>query len=207
MPLLTAQGRLLELFDSTFPPDRDDRWRQRRADVPRCVLDIYGGQAREKTRRRPPTRTSSAGWGGAEPISRRESHAEALSPFNPATLVDVPVPPRRWLVPDWVPLARATAIYGAGGEGKTVLAQMLATACALDGGRWLGLPALRCKSLLVFCEDDLDEMHRRQEDINDALNCTFADLSDMRWLPRLGSDNALMDFTAGRTTRRFFTKS
>jgi RecA-family ATPase len=84
-------------------------------------------------------------------------------------------------------------LYGAGGEGKTILAQMLATACTI-GAPWLGLPVLRCNSLLFFCEDDLDEMHRRQEDINRHFGCTFADLGAMRWLPRLGDDNALMRF-------------
>ncbi len=119
--------------------------------------------------------------------------APALEPVNPASLAGVPVPPRRWLVPDWLPLARVTALYGAGGEGKTILAQMLATACAI-GALWLGLPVLRCNSLLLFCEDDLAEMHRRQEDINQHFGCTWGDLGAMRWLPRLGNDNALMSF-------------
>jgi RecA-family ATPase len=119
---------------------------------------------------------------------------EPLAPSDPATLDGLPVPLRQWLVTDWVPLGRVTALYGAGGEGKTILAQMLATACAIDDARWLGLPVQRCKSLLLFCEDDLDEMHRRQNDINRHFGCTFADLAPMRWLPRLGSDNALMTF-------------
>ncbi len=122
-----------------------------------------------------------------------DPHLDPLAPIDPSILADIPVPQRRWLVPDWVPLARATALYGAGGEGKTLLAQMLATACAI-GDKWLGLPVLRCNSLLQFCEDDLDEMQRRQEDINRHYNCTFADLGAMRWLPRLGHDNALMTF-------------
>lgn len=132
--------------------------------------------------------------------AERQKHAEArprLVPIDPSTLAETPVPARRWLVPDWVPLARATALYGAGGEGKTLLAQMLATACAI-GAPWLGLPVLKCNSLMLFCEDDLDEMHRRQEDINRAYGCSFADLGAMRWLPRLGDDNALMQFTDGR---------
>jgi len=121
----------------------------------------------------------------------------SLAPINPASLNGVSVPPRPWLVADWVPMARATALYGAGGAGKTLLAQMLATACAL-GSQWLNLTVLRCNSLLHFCEDDLDEMHRRQDDINRAADCTFADLGAMRWLPRLGYDNALMTFADGR---------
>ena len=70
---------------------------------------------------------------------------------------------------------------------------MLATACAI-GALWLGLPVLRCNSLLLFCEDHLAEMHRRQEDINQHFGCTWSDLGAMRWLPRLGNDNALMSF-------------
>lgn len=70
---------------------------------------------------------------------------------------------------------------------------MLATSCAI-GAPWLGLPVRRCNSLLVFCEDDTDEMHRRQENINAVYKCRFADLGAMRWLPRLGDENALMTF-------------
>ncbi len=122
--------------------------------------------------------------------------APLLAPIDPSTLEGAPVPPRRWLVPDWVPMARATSLYGAGGEGKTLLAQMLATACAI-GTKWLGIPVRQCNSLLHFCEDDLDEMHRRQDDINRHYGCNFADLAAMRWLPRLGADNVLMNFDNG----------
>jgi hypothetical protein len=138
-----------------------------------------------------------------------ELPVEPLTPIDPASLDGIPVPPRQWLVPDWVPMTRATSLYGGGGEGK-LLAQMLATACALDGAKWLGLPVRRCNSLLYFCEDDLDEMHRRQEDINQHYGCSFADLSAMRWLPRLGEDNALMILDGGknpRSRRQFRNKS
>jgi RecA-family ATPase len=130
----------------------------------------------------------------------RNKPDEPLELIDPATLDGMPVPQRQWLVPDWIPLARATSIYGAGGEGKTLLGQMLATCCAI-GAKWLGLPVRRCNSLLLYCEDDLDEMHRRQEDINGHYGCTFADLDAMRWLPRLGKDNALMTFDNGRAHR------
>jgi RecA-family ATPase len=56
----------------------------------------------------------------------------------------------------------------------------------------------QCNSLLVFCEDDLDEMHRRQAEINAHYGCGLGDLGAIRWLPRLGADNALMTFDAGR---------
>jgi RecA-family ATPase len=125
---------------------------------------------------------------------------EPLIPIDPTTLHGLAVPQRQWLVPDWIPKARATSLYASGGEGKTLLAQMLATACAI-GTPWLGLPVRRCNSLLQFCEDDEEEMWRRQEDINNHYGCTFADLGAMRWLPRLGEDNVLMTFDNGRAHR------
>ena len=131
-------------------------------------------------------------------LNGRAKEPVELLPIDPTTLADIPVPERQWLVPDWIPMGRATSLYGAGGEGKTLLAQMLATACSLDGVKWLGLPVRKCNTLLYFCEDDLDEMHRRQADINNYYGRTFADLGAMRWLPRLGKDNALMTFDGGR---------
>ena len=122
---------------------------------------------------------------------------DTLKPFNPTELDGAQIPDRPWLVPGWIPMARVTGLYGAGGEGKTLLGQMLATSCAI-GEQWIGLPVLKCRSLLCFCEDDRDEMQRRQDEINRAYRCGFSDLDGMRWLPRLGDENALMEFPDGR---------
>lgn len=131
---------------------------------------------------------------------RPNGHDDGAAPFtaiDPTTLEGQPVPQRQWLVRDWIPLRRATSLYGAGGEGKTLLAQMLATAAAIRG-KWLELPVRQCNSILMFCEDDTEEMHRRQEDINAYYGCTYRDLGAMRWYPRLGDENALMTFENGR---------
>jgi RecA-family ATPase len=138
---------------------------------------------------------------------RANGRDDPLDIVDPSTLEGgSAVPPRRWLVPEWVPMNRVTALYGAGGEGKTRLAQMLATACAI-GGQWLGLPVRQCRSLLLFCEDDKDEMHRRQEEINSYYGCDYPDLGPMQWLPRLGCDNALMSFEGSRTLLTNFFNS
>jgi RecA-family ATPase len=127
---------------------------------------------------------------------------EPLVVVDPVSLLGTTAPPRQWLVRDWIPMFRVTAIYGAGGEGKTLLGQMLATACAIDKP-WLGLKTRQCNSVLLYCEDDLDEMHRRQQDINQLYGCGFEDLGAMKWVPRLGHDNALATFHDGRTLRSY----
>jgi RecA-family ATPase len=131
------------------------------------------------------------------PKPNGQDSSPALAAIDPTALHGLPIPPRHWLVPDWIPMARATSLYGGGGEGKTLIAQMLATACAI-GGKWLSMSVRKHNSVLLFCEDDLDEMHRRQADINAFYECSFADLGAMRWLPRLGADNSLMVFENGR---------
>lgn len=132
--------------------------------------------------------------GGAEP------RTVPLAPIDPRTLQGLSVPERQWHVRNWIPMRRVTGLYGEGGEGKTLLMQMLATATVIEA-RWLDLTVRRARSLLLYCEDDLEEMHIRQEAINSHYGCTYADLGDMRWLPRLGEDNTLMSFEQGRAIR------
>jgi RecA-family ATPase len=117
--------------------------------------------------------------------------------FDPTSLTGRPVPDREWIVAPWIPIRRATGLYGAPGAGKTSIIQMLCTAGAIKQP-WLGLPVRPCRSVLLYCEDDEDEMHFRQEAINRFFGCCYDDLGDMRWLPRLGEDNALMVFEQGR---------
>jgi RecA-family ATPase len=102
-------------------------------------------------------------------------------------------PPRRWIVPQWIPYEVVTGFYGDGGVGKSLLAQQLQTATAL-GSAWIGLSVEQVTSLGAYCEDDQNELWRRQCAINAS---TFVDhdaLGAMHWMPRLGEDNLLMTF-------------
>ena len=121
---------------------------------------------------------------------------EQLDILVGADWAGIEVPEREWLVPDWMPMRQTTALYAQGGTGKTLVAQQLLTAVA-TGGEWLDMAVRRGPCVGVFCEDDADELHRRQTDINAAMGVAWGDLSDLHILPRVGHDNLLMDFDQG----------
>ena len=105
------------------------------------------------------------------------------------------IPERRWLVPGWIPQGQVTLLGGDGGVGKSLLAQQLMTALAL-GRDWLGLPVTPRKVFGLFCEDDEDELHRRQALINVHYDCAFADLEmNMAWISMVGVGAELADFS------------
>ena len=133
--------------------------------------------------------------------------AETFSPEAPRTdlqpalqSIDLPswqgrpVPERRWMVRDWVPCGYVTALYGDGGTGKSLLAQMLMTACVAERN-WLGLETTPCPAIGLFCEDDQGELLRRQHCINRAFGVDFRDLGRVHIIPRVGDDNVLMTFS------------
>src|SRR4051794_23614252 len=77
-------------------------------------------------------------------------------------------PPRRFVAKGWIPVGCVTSLYGEGGIGKSMAAQLLATA-VVTGRCWLGIETERCRVLALFCEDDEQELWRRQERINSTL--------------------------------------
>jgi RecA-family ATPase len=126
---------------------------------------------------------------------------EPLRVIDPCQLHGLPVPERRWLWEGWIPMRAVTLLSGDGGTGKSLLALQLATACA-TGRPFLGQPVTRCKALVLACEDEADELHRRQDRINDAADIGFPDLRDMQWIARAGLDNVMMTFPADGVAER-----
>jgi RecA-family ATPase len=149
----------------------------------------YGGDARN---------IGVAHGGDARNIGVASGGDFPLGPLEiiaPALLQGVAVPAREWIWEGWIPVGAVTALYGDGGTGKSLLAQQLMTACA-TGALFLGQEVAPCKTLGVFCEDDGDELHRRQVAVNRALGVDFKDLGDMGWISRVGCENLLMTFEA-----------
>jgi RecA-family ATPase len=113
-----------------------------------------------------------------------------LDCVDPCSLHGKIVPERKWLVDGWIPARQVTMVSGDGGVGKSLLALQLATAAA-TGTSWLGMPVAPAKTLVIACEDEADELHRRQADINRAMGLDFADLDRLLWADRVGQDNLL----------------
>lgn len=104
-------------------------------------------------------------------------------------------PPRLWEVDNLVPRRQTTLFAGDGGVGKSLAAQQALTCYAL------GLPFLRIetagrRALYLTCEDDGDELHRRQKDICAELGVRLSDLSGKLDLVTLAGEagNALATF-------------
>ncbi|WP_434619851.1 AAA family ATPase [Tabrizicola sp. M-4] len=112
--------------------------------------------------------------------------------FSAAELANRPVPPRQWLVQDLVPHRTVTILGGDGGTGKSLLALQLATACAI-GGLWAGFPVKAGNALFLSAEDEVDELHRRLDDILRAEGRDYADVAGLT-LRSVAGEDALLAF-------------
>lgn len=126
--------------------------------------------------------------------------------FSPLVWRGVPVPQREWLVQDWIPAGRVSGLMGQGGVGKSLIAQQLQAACAL-GAPWLGLSVAQCRSIGVYCEDERDELHRRQVDICNAYGVSVDDMEAMQFCSGVGLDSrlAIVDPSGTLTLTPFFS--
>lgn len=84
-----------------------------------------------------------------------------LSLFNPSEWQDTTAPVREWRWKDFIPDHQATLLTGAGAAGKSLFGQQRATCTAL-GRPLFGIETKQCPALYITCEDDIDELHRRQ---------------------------------------------
>ena len=105
-----------------------------------------------------------------------------LSPRTP--------PERRWAIPHWFGYGHTTLLVGSGGIGKTLIAQQIASALAL--GKEFIEPTSPTRVLMWACEDDHDELWRRQTYIAQHLRVGLEAFEENFILvPRHGQDNAL----------------
>lgn len=119
------------------------------------------------------------------------ARAPLLSPI-PASRLSREPPAREWMVERCFPRSSVAMVSGDGGIGKSLLMQQLLTSACL-GLPWLGLQARTGRGLFLACEDDDDELHRRQWDICRSLGRHVDDALDagLMLCGRVGFDNIL----------------
>ncbi|MBS3960929.1 MAG: AAA family ATPase [Sandarakinorhabdus sp.] len=109
-----------------------------------------------------------------------------------------PVPEREWIVRDWLLPRAVTLLAGKGGTGKSLLVQQWLSAISV-GADFMGTrPAAPVGCLYVNCEDETDELHRRQIAISNAMRRSVGGFAgQMHLIPRMGRDNGLGTFDEG----------
>jgi len=92
------------------------------------------------------------------------------------------LPPQRdWVVNGWIPSGQTTLLSGRGGEGKTALAQHLATCVAL-GHSYIDAIAQSGRVLMWAGEDDAAELWRREAAICAWLRVGLTELTERLFL-------------------------
>lgn len=162
VPFLEAQQRLEALFDDVFPADRDERWKKRRTDIPRVVLDIYGSEARKQDTDpdshlpEPPTDR----WPDDPPYEATPPAADIACICLQATPIDQ-IPPRPWAYGRFLLFGSAAVIGAMDGVGKGLIATTMALAM-ITGRPLLGEHVWRTGPVVIVSyEDDETEWQRR----------------------------------------------
>jgi RecA-family ATPase len=143
-----------------------------------------------------PETADSKASAGAKAADDAKPTDEPVLPFiNISTWDSAAAPEREWVVPDRVPLKNVTLLSGDGGVGKSIIALHLAVATAL-GCDWLNALPTFGPVLVVCCEDDGDELHRRLTRIikhcNAASGASFVELSKNMHILSLAGEDAVM---------------
>jgi len=137
---------------------------------------------------------------------RREQDDDKLflTPVCAADWQGKPIPARQWSWDTWLPKGTVAGLGGAPGVAKSLFAQQVCTHKAL-GGQFLGCDIPMGAALHITCEDDLDELMRRQARINAALNINMDDIRDLHLDSWVGENAQLVIIDKGvfRRTRRF----
>ncbi len=115
-----------------------------------------------------------------------------------ASWQDHRAPERSFIIPGWVVRGSAGLLSGLEGVGKSLIGQQMAT-CAAVGRSFLGLEIAHVNSVYISCEDDIEELWRRQESINASLGISMDDLVGKLELISLKGElgNELATFDSG----------
>ncbi|WP_336489723.1 AAA family ATPase [Methylobacterium nigriterrae] len=126
----------------------------------------------------------------AEPDESSDAVGREITTVCAADLHGKPVPRRLWHVNGLIPANNVTLLGGDGGTGKSLLALQLACSTA-RGCSWIEYKPRKGRVIFLSAEDDIDELHRRLDDVARGYRCELSDLSDLVIVPLAGEDAVL----------------
>jgi len=138
------------------------------------------------------TITNFPGGGFYQPFKPKPLIFERFETFSPAQWYQQDAQGYDWMVEGCMLKGTVVMLSGDGGLGKSLIMQQLLTAASI-GANWFGRKTKKGKGIALFCEDDEDELHRRQEKINDHYGCEHPDV-EVLYSSRVGMENILAEF-------------
>jgi len=128
------------------------------------------------TRTLPSELVSGPGDNGSQPRTNRDPNREAderrasriserialyrAHTWHGAKLAEIP--PRRWIIPGWIPREGSILVYGPPGSGKSYYALTLALELA-RGGSWCGVALPEPSTVLYLANERLGDLSERVE--------------------------------------------
>ncbi len=130
--------------------------------------------------------------------SPQRAPAVKAPPMDWQDLAQRDAPAREWLIDGWLGRGHPTLFVGPGGVGKSLLAQQLSASLAVMEPLLADVVSRPLRVLMWMCEDDHDELWRRQVAISHWLQRPLSDFQNLVIVPRLGIDNTLLTTEYGR---------
>lgn len=143
-------------------------------------------------------RPKANGSAGSPVLPVLADRLDGIPPLDWPVLAEQTPPERRWAIKGWLGFGHITLLVGQGGIGKTLVAQQMASSLAL------GLPFIEqiespYKCLMWACEDDHDELWRRQVALSRWCKSGLEEFAgQLTIVPRHGLDNALVSTEFGK---------
>lgn len=145
-----------------------------------------------------------AGLTAAKPLHAIKDLPRSSPALAKPTPLDWPIlatqdpPERRWAIRGWLGFGHVTLLVGSGGIGKTLIAQQAASCLAL-GKPFIGDVTGPLKCLMWACEDDHDELWRRQIQLARWCDASLDAFTErLVIVPRHGLDNTLVSTEFGK---------
>lgn len=124
---------------------------------------------------------------GLSEVLKQLGHKEQLS-IPMSDIAGREVKEIEWVLDGVLSRGAPAILFANGGAGKSLFIQHLSS-CVATGTRFFGRDVMHGPVLSVYCEDDIDEMHRRQSAICNVHKIDYASLNDLHVVSRVGHTN------------------